>query len=244
MSHRPFANALSDVHRDNQTEPLYACDGSNRMEHPVEEFYFTPFPARDDTYASWLESQLSGPLLDIGAGVGKHALYFQKRFETTAIEVDELLVDVMRERGVTDARIGDLFELETQFDSESFHSVLCYGTQMGLVKSMAGLKKRLAAIADITTQNGTFVFDGYDPTHEATSDLLGHRRDSTPGLGFRVFSFEYGGIQGKSLLFRLFSPERVREACQETVWQVTDLWRPDDSTTSHYLIALEKDGQE
>ncbi len=237
----PFAQALHDYHTGSQTEPLYTCDGQQRIEHPIGEFYFKPFPGPEDTYAPWLESQLSGPLLDVGAGVGKHTLHFQDRFETTAIEVHPLLVECLKERGVTDARTGNMFELTEQFEANQFQSVLLYGTQIGLVKSRTGLTELLDTIAHITTADGTVVFDCYDPTIDGTADLLGYRHDPTHGLGFRVFSFEYDGVRGQPLLFRLFSPNRIREVCQKTVWRVADTWQPEEKAAGHYLVALEKE---
>jgi len=237
----PFAQALHDYHTSSQTELLYTCDGQQRIEHPVEEFYFTRFPAPEDSYAPWLESQLAGPLLDIGAGVGKHARYFQERFQTTAIEVHPLLVECMKDQGIINAQRGDMFELPEQFEVNQFQSVLLYGTQIGLVKSRAGLKEVLDGIAQITTADGTVVFDSYDPAVDATAHLLGYRADPTPGLGFRVFSFEYDGVRGRLLLFRLFSPDRIREVCQKTVWRVDDSWQPEEKAAGHYLVALEKE---
>jgi len=237
----PFAQALHDYHTGSQTEPLYTCDGQQRVKHPIKEFYFTSFPTAEDDYARWLESQLSGPLLDVGAGVGKHVLYFQDTFETTAVEVHPLLVECMTERGVINAQRGDMFELAKQFEANQFQSVLLYGTQIGLTKSKTGLTELLDTIAHITTDDGTVVFDSYDPAVDATADLLGYRADPTPGLGFRVFSFEYEGVRGRPLLFRLFSPDRIRKVCQKTVWRVADSWQPEEKAAGHYLVALEKE---
>jgi SAM-dependent methyltransferase len=249
----PFGRALLDHHRGNREEPLLQRDGSEVLSHPIERFYFDTFSPGSDGDDSdgddssddidsddgrRLESRLSGPLLDMGAGVGRDTLYFQKRFETVAIEVSEHLVEVMRERGVADARLADMFALREAFGRDRFDSALAIGTQLGLAGSMQGLRRFLADLAFVTTPGASAVLDCYDPDREGTTDLLGYRPDPTPGLAFRVMSFEYGSERGEILLFRLFSPDRLREATVGTEWEVDEVRYVGNDY--HYLVALEK----
>ena len=237
----PFGRAICDWFHGEQSEPLIQRDGPERRPHPIEQFYFEPFPdASDDGAADWLESWLSGPLLDIGAGVGRHALYFQQQFETVAIEPSDPLIKTMRERGVKDARDGDMFNLREQFERDRFQSALAIGTQLGLVKSMQGLKGFLSDLAYVTTADATAVVDCFDPTVPETADLLGYREDPTPGLAFRVMNFEYQDELGETLLFRLISPDRLREATARTDWTLVETTRP--MADRYYRAALQKRG--
>lgn len=234
-----FGRALRDCYHERQTEPLLQFDGDSQQDHPIEQFYFEPFSAEDGE--AWIESQPRGPLLDVGAGAGRDTLYFQDRFETTALELSEQLVALMRERGVEDARHGDMFALPAQFDADQFGSALVRGTQLSLAKSMRGLEQFLTDLAAVTTSGATAVVDSYDPTDEQASDLLGYREDATAGLAFRMFAFEYDDAVSEALLFRLFSPARLRNATAETPWTVTELRRSSES--AYYLAALEKDAE-
>jgi hypothetical protein len=279
----PFGRAIRDHYRDEQDAPLVQRDGEYAREHPIERFYFSAFePETDDD--QWLVSQLDGPLLDLGAGAGRHALYFQDRFETVAVEVSDHLVETMRDRGVADARRGDMFSLREQFERDQFQSALAIGTQVGLAGSMQGLRRFLGDLAHVTTPDATAVFDGYDPeserlrgegpredtteengedlegngenTEESEQDpeesgenpeesdqeagMLGFRADPTPGLAYRLMWFDYEGTTGDGILFRLFSPDRVREAAVGTGWSVTDVRYTDDENPIHYRVALEK----
>ncbi|RXK49062.1 methyltransferase domain-containing protein [Halorientalis pallida] len=231
-----FGQALLDHHRGERETPLRQRDGEASKVHPVEDFYFGGFP--DEPAADWVRSWLDGPLLDLGAGAGRDALHFRDRFETVALDVDPALVTLMDERGVADARRGDMFALPEQFERDRFRSVLCIGTQLGLSKSMQGLRSLLADLAHVTTADGTVVVDGYDPTYEGAADMLGFRADPTPGLAFRVVTYEYGGRLDPTLLFRLVSPDRLREATTGTDWHVADVRRPHDAY--YYRAALEK----
>lgn len=239
MTADPFDRAIRDYHLGEQAAPLVNRDGEEMREHPIERFYFRDFSTASEA-GEFVESWLDGPLLDMGAGVGRHALYFQEQFETVAIEVSEHLVRTMRERGVDDAREADMFALRKTFDCDRFRSALAYGTQMGLVGSMQGLRRFLSDLAFVTTVDAAAVLHGYDPELDATADLLGYRPDPTPGLAYRVNHFEYEGDVGPTLLFRLFSPDRLREAAVGTGWEVAEVRHVPEADPKQYLAALIK----
>jgi hypothetical protein len=234
----PFGRAVADHYHDRRTEPLLACDGDATREHPIESFYFEPFDPETET-GRWLSSWVCHPLLDVGAGVGRHALVFQAQVETVAADVSDALVEVMAERGVRDARVVDMFALREAFDRDQFGSALAVGTQLGLAGSMQGLRQWLGDLAFVTDADATAVVDSYDPTHEASDDLLGYRADPTRGLAHRVFHFAYEGEESETLLFRLFGPDRLREAAVGTGWEVVEVRRSDEGS-AYYRAALRK----
>lgn len=238
MSPDPFGRAVSDHYHGEQDEPLIQRDGETTLEHPIERFYFTEYTSESEK-TGWFDSTFEGPLLDVGAGAGRHTLYFQEQFETVALEVSDHLVELMDERGVEDTRRGDMFGLRETFERDRFRSVLVYGTQVGLSGSMGGLREFLGDLAFVTTPDATAVVDSYDPDCEGTAELLGYRADPTPGLASRVMTFEYEGDVGETLCFRLFSPDRMREATVGTGWELTDV-RRGDQNEPHYLATLQK----
>lgn len=236
MSQDPFGRALRDHYHDKRTEPLLQRDGEQTLEHPIERFYFQEYTGAEGV-ADYFESSLDGPLLDMGAGAGRHALYFQEQFETVAIEVSDQLVALMEDRGVENVRRADMFDLRETFDRDRFQSALAFGTQAMLAGSMDGLRRFLSDLDKIIRPDGTAVIDSYDPEREAGTELLGYRPDPTPGLAFRVLNFEYRGDVGDILLFRMFSPDRLREATVGTAWEVAEVRYADDDS-SHYCVAL------
>jgi SAM-dependent methyltransferase len=217
----PFGRAIRDHQRGQREVPLYQCDGAAEREHPVQSFYFDPRDP-DDEWTRWRESWLDGPLLDLGAGAGRDALYFQERTETVALEVSEHLVATMAARGVEDARLGDMFDLRATFDSDRFRSVQAVGTQATLAPSGTALQRLLADLAYVTDDEGTVLLDGYDPA-AVDPGMLGYRPDPAPGLARRAFHFEYERERGPTLLFRLFSPDRLRAAAAGTAWSVAEV---------------------
>ncbi|ELY38431.1 hypothetical protein [Natronorubrum tibetense] len=215
MAADPFGRAIRDHHLGDQEVPLFDRDGDAVREHAIEDWYFGE---HDDS--AWRDQWLDGPLLDLGAGAGRDALYYQDRFETVAIDVSDHLVETMRDRGVNDARPVDMFSLRDHFDRDRFRSAHSIGTQVGLAGSMDGVRRFLDDLAYVTAPDAAAVLDNYVPGPNAAGDVFGYRDDPARGLAHRVYHCEYEGDVGRTLLFRVFSVDRLREATIGTPWTV------------------------
>lgn len=231
----PYGRAIRDFAWGEQAEPLWRFDGEDREDHPIQHFYFTPYDGGDALFES-----LGGPMLDVGCGVGRHALHFQQRFEVVATDVSDHLVETARDLGVEDARVVDMFELRRHFDRDRFQSALLNGTQLGLAGSLRGIAALLSDLAHVTAPDAQAVVDAYDPTRADLPELIGHRPLPDPGLAHRVFHFEYEGDVGPELLFLLFSPDRLREAVVGTDWRVVEVDPGDDDANPYYRALLAK----
>jgi len=235
----PFGRAVLDHHRGEREAPLWTCYGSERREHPVERFYFESVDATDPL-VDWLDGRLAGPLVDLGAGAGRHALYFQRDREAVAVEPSEHLVTAMAERGVEDPRRADMFDLRASFDRNRFRSAVAYGTQVQLASSPTAFRRFLADLAAVTTDDGRAVLHGYDPTPLEEPDLLGYEGDPTPGVAFRTMSFAYEGERSAPLRFRLFSLARLRSLVAGTAWRVADADHVGADEPDQWLALLAK----
>lgn len=217
MDPDPFGRAIRDHYLGEREEPLIDRDGDKTREHAIEHWYFGEYEPDE-----WFDPLIDGPFLDMGAGVGRDTLYFQEQFETVAIEVSEHLVKTMHDRGVEDARYADMFSLRDYFERDRFRTALSNGTQLGLAGSMAGVRQFLNDLAYVTTPDATAILDNYAPEKAITRDVFAYREDPAPGLAYRVFHCEYEGEVGRTLLFRLFSVDRLREATIGTPWEIAE----------------------
>lgn len=234
----PFGRAILDHHRGEQAEPLIDRDGDESRVHAVKEYYFG-----EHTPESWFEPRVDGPLLDMGAGAGRDALYFQERGETVAIDPSEQMVTTMGERGVDDARVGDMFTLREQFGPDRFGAALSIGSQLQLAPTQHALRAFLDDLAFVTTDDATAMVDGYDPERAVEEAVFAVRDVSEPGLAQRVFHSEYEGDVGRTLVFRLFGVGRLEEATVGTPWEVVDARDPypaDDESSTMWRALLEK----
>jgi SAM-dependent methyltransferase len=237
MEPDPFGRAVRDFHNGELSAPLLDRDGTETREHRIDEWYFGDYQPDE-----WFESWIDGPVLDMGAGAGRDALFFQEHFETVAIEVSDHLVATMRDRGVEDPRLGDMFSLRAQFDRDRFRSAYALGTQVQLASSMAALREFLCDLAHVTTDDGRAVLHGYAPELSATEDVFAYRSDPAPGVAHRIFHCEYDGAVGRTLCFRLFSVDRLKEATVGTPWRVRDhrYGNPEADEPTTWLAALTK----
>ena len=218
----PFGRAIRDHHARTRTEPLVDRDGAETREHAIERWYFG-----EHSPGQWRDQWLRGPVLDMGAGVGRDALYYQRSFETVAIEVSEHLVAVMDDRGVENARVADMFALQETFERDRFESAHAIGTQLGLAGSLAGVRAFLEELAAVTTPAATAILDNYAPDRAREQELFAYRSDPRPGIGWRVFHSVYRGTVGRTLVFCLFSVDRLRAATVGTPWTVVEATRQD-----------------
>ncbi|MCU4751654.1 class I SAM-dependent methyltransferase [Halobacteria archaeon AArc-curdl1] len=239
METDPFGRAIRHHYLGTRDEPLIDRDGEETREHDIERWYFDTREPND-----WFDERLEGPLLDIGAGVGRDTLYYQEGFETVALEVSDYLVETMRDRGVRDARLGDMFALREHFERNRFRSALSIGTQLGLAGSIAGVRRFLSDLAYVTTPDATAILDNYAPEQPRTRETFAYRPDPAPGLAYRIFHCVYEGDVGRTLLFRLFSVDRLREATIGSPWELTDyrygLPHESDAEATQWLAVLEK----
>ena len=203
----PFGRAIRDHHEGNRAEPLVDWDESETREHAIEEWYFG-----EHSPNQWRDQWLTGPVLDMGAGAGRDALYYHRSFETVAIDISEHLVAVME----TAARRTPAWRIcsrsgrpSSATGSSRPHAI---GTQLGLAGSLAGVRAFLGELAAVTTPSATAVLDNYAPDRAWEHGLFAYRSDPRPGVGRRVVHSAYRGTVGRTLVFCLFGVDRLREA--------------------------------
>ncbi|WP_222915405.1 class I SAM-dependent methyltransferase [Natrinema sp. SYSU A 869] len=150
------------------------------------------------------------------------------------------------ERGLEDVLVGDMFDLP--IETGSVGAVHAVGTQIGLGRSLAGIRELLVEFARVTADGGVAVVDNNDPAR-LDDEFFGYRPDPREGVAHRCFHLEFEHETekgeryrevGRTLQFLLCSPARLREATSATPWFVCDVRRTDG--TAHYRAILEKQG--
>lgn len=127
--------------------------------------------ARDDVPASfWLRKtiavletlaldQCRGQVLDIGAGAGLHSLELQCRgFDVTAIDISSECVAIMRERGVRNAEVADLYE----FEDGPFDTIVNLCNGLDKVGRLTDLQRFLDRMRHLLAPGGQLIADSFD----------------------------------------------------------------------------------
>jgi SAM-dependent methyltransferase len=126
----PLGRALLDYHRGDTGATIRVESDLWEPElTPVEDYYrpdAVPLPEIE-----WRALRLCrGRILDLGAGTGRHAVELQRLGRTVvAVDLLEEAVTIMGDRGVLDARLGDLDAAE----GERFETILLMMHGIGLV---------------------------------------------------------------------------------------------------------------
>jgi SAM-dependent methyltransferase len=152
-----------------------------------------------------------GRILDIGAGAGIHSLVLQSRgLAVTAIDVSPQAVEVMVRRGVTDARVADVFE----FQGGPFDTLLMLGHGIGMTETLAGLDVFLRHAQRLASPDGRLLIHSLDVQRTADPRHLAYHevtRQSGRYVGEVRFGFEFPGRRGGTCSWLHVDPRTLAE---------------------------------
>lgn len=102
----------------------------------------------------------TGRILDVGAGSGCHALALQEMGkEVCAIDISPLSVEVMKQRGVNDVRLTNLFD---ETFTETFDSVLMLMNGSGIIGKLSNMPDFFRRMKCILRPGGCIWMDSSD----------------------------------------------------------------------------------
>ena len=192
---QPFGAALLAFMRgeDNAELILHREDGQQGR---IPAGYFFREPAAFTAIEKTALEHCHGHVLDAGAGTGLHSLVLQQNgLRVTAIDIDRQVVEIMQRRGVTSVHCADIFE----FHSGPFDTLLMLGHGIGMVETIAGLRRFLAHASRLIKPHGQCLLDSLDVT--VTQDpvnLSYHQKNRQAGryIGEIRMQFEHQGMIG------------------------------------------------
>ena len=155
----PLGSALAAFHDRGEDVAVTVRNDFGQAEELHASFFFRT----EETFEEWESIALGrcGPrVLDIGAGVGAHALVLQARgHEVTALDLIPEAVRIMRERGVEDAREGTGFAIPSD---KVFDTVILLMNGSMIAETLAGLDRLLGAAAAVLEPGGALILDSTD----------------------------------------------------------------------------------
>ncbi len=99
-----------------------------------------------------------GKILDVGAGAGCHSLALQEMgLNPTAIDISALSADIMKLRGVADARVQDFWNVSQKYDT-----ILMLMNGTGIVGTVDNFPKFFNHIDAILSNGGQVLIDSTD----------------------------------------------------------------------------------
>jgi SAM-dependent methyltransferase len=199
---------------------------------PTEEIHPSFFFRREDAFEEWEAialRQCGSRVLDIGAGVGAHALVLQARgHEVTALDPIPEAVRIMRERGVEDARRGTLFELPPANVYDT--GILLMNGSM-IAETLSGLDRLLAAAATVLEPRGALILDSTD-----LRDVM-HADDDDGYIGELHYQLSVGEHVGEVFPQLFVDPDMLDARARRSGWSMEVLWSGPDG---RYLARLQR----
>lgn len=231
---KPYGNALMSYHKGDLSAFFeIKRDDGFRVKVPASVFFsdkdFPPLETRA------LDS-CEGHILDIGAGAGRHSLELIRRgFSVTALDILPNLGQIMRDRGLKDVILSDIFT----FSGTRFDTLLMLMNGIGMVGSLERLKKFLSHARDITTDDGQIICDSIDisltsdPIHVAYRQ---HNIDKGRPMGQQSFIMTYDAESEPFEWLHIDFPS-LQKHCQKSDWEPRLILNEPDG---HYLCSLKK----
>lgn len=155
----PMGAAISDYFNHRRADRLRVF--SSQFEEdviPVKELFrnIQSMPVLERTALQ----MATGRVLDVGAGSGCHALALQEMGkEVCAIDISPLSVEVMKQRGVNNVRLTNLFD---ETFTETFDSVLMLMNGSGIIGKLSNMPDFFRRMKCILRPGGCIWMDSSD----------------------------------------------------------------------------------
>ena len=222
-----FGEALKDQFTKPPAETLWVHNSYDEPEEMPVDIYF-----RNEDEMPELElkaiSLCKGKVLDVGAGVGSHALVLQSRgFDVTGMDISAAAVGIMKQRGLKKSIEGNILT----YKGEAYDTLLFMMNGIGLTGSVGGLKSFLKHVKMLLNPGGQLVFDSSDLSYlyqEVAFPLNGY-------YGEVSFRYEYKSIKGNWFKWIYVDQKTLAEIAKGQGWH-TEIIFEDDS--DQYLARL------
>ncbi len=169
-----------------------------------------------------------GRVLDLGAGAGPHTLFLQEAgLRVTAVDRLAEAVSLMVERGVRDARIGEV----TEPPPGPWDTVLLLMNGTMPFETIAGFRLGLARIAAVLVEGGRILVDSTDLRGSDGDD----RRSDGRYVGETQYQFRYGRLVGDPVPQLFLDPDRLQEYAGEAGLVAEVIWTGKEG---HYLAEI------
>ena len=163
-----------------------------------------------ESMATWETTALGlcgDRVLDVGAGAGCHSLALQLRgARVTALDTCPACVEVMQRRGVVDARLGPVAQVE----DGPFDSLLYLMHGIGVVGDREGLRWMLADAHRLVSPGGSILLDSRDPGSSCNDD---------EGFGVAELAITYRGSRGAAFSWLFVSAAALARESAPVGWR-------------------------
>lgn len=198
-------------------------------------------------YKNWAKHQKTGirlakgRVLDIGCGAGRVGLHLQGNgLDVTGVDVSPLAVKVCKLRGLKDARVMSITQLDVNMGM--YDTIVMYGNNFGLMGGFKRARWLLKRFHKMTSPDARIIAETRDPYigELLPCHLEYHERNRRRGRMAGQLRFRIRYLQHATPFFDylLVSRDELREILNGTGWQINRLI--DSENSNHYVAVIEK----
>ena len=222
-----FGEALKDQYTKPPSETLWVHNSYDEPEEMPVDIYFREESEMPDLELKALQL-CKGKVLDVGAGVGSHALILQKRgFDVTGMDISAPAVAIMKERGLQKAIEGNIL----QYKGDTYDTLLFMMNGIGLTGTIAGLTSFLKEVKSLLKPGGQLLFDSSDLSYL-------YQEVAFPSSGYYgevSFRYEYKGLKGSWFKWIYVDQQTLKSLAKKQGWIVEIVFEDDQD---QYLARL------
>jgi len=207
-----FGEALKDQFIKPPAETLWVHNSYDEPEEMPVDIYF-----RNEDEMPELELKAldlcRGRVLDVGAGVGSHALILQKKgMDVTGMDISASAVSIMKQRGLKQAIEGNILTHKPL--GKKYDTLLFMMNGIGLTGSLPGLRSFLNQAKELINTDGQLVFDSSDLSYlylEIPFPESGY-------FGEVSFRYEYKSVKGNWFKWVYVDQKTLTDIATQTGW--------------------------
>jgi SAM-dependent methyltransferase len=173
IDHDAFGHALLD-HLEGRAghEVIERSDGYIDVSAGTDTYFAEPTDQQ-----RLVAEQAIGRVLDVGCGAGRYALYLQEHGrEVVGIDVSPLAIEVCRRRGLRDARVMSVEEVDASLGR--FDTVVMLGNNLALLGSAARAKRILRRLHRVVVPGGRLIGETLDPYMSGDPNHLSYHAEN------------------------------------------------------------------
>lgn len=190
----PMGRAIADYHSTKKAARLRVLSSMFYEDEIPVSTLFRTFKEMPPLEQEMLR-RAKGRVLDVGAGSGCHSLeMIRNGYEVVAIDISELSVNVMKERGI-DARAIDFFD---ETFAEKFDTIIMAMNGIGIVGRVERLTEFFRSVKRLLKPDGKLLLDSSDLRYIFEEEDGSLTVDLAAGYYGEVdFEMRYKGVKGK-----------------------------------------------